>query len=85
MLCSHWVCKHVIALCSVQRQEVALAEQQVRYQELLEENRQLQDQHEVSLRDNFEVTEFLRHEILAKDEEISSLHAKMDEVSHCPC
>ena len=61
---------------------MALAEQQVRYQELLEENRQLQDQHEVSLRDNFEVTEFLRHEILAKDEEISSLHAKMDEVSH---
>lgn len=66
--------------CSAQRQKNALAEQQVRFHELLEENRQLQDQHDISLRDNFEVTEFLRREIVTKDEKISSLQGKMDEV-----
>lgn len=66
--------------CSSQRQKIALAEQQVRYQELVEDNRQLQDQYDISLRDNFEVTEFLRREIVAKDEKVASLLGKMDEV-----
>ena len=43
-------------------------------------NRQLQEQHEVSLRDNFEVTEFLRREILTKDGKITLLQSKMEEV-----
>lgn len=46
----------------------------------MEENRQLQDQHDISLRDNFEVTEFLRREIVTKDEKISLLQGKVDEV-----
>ncbi len=57
-----------------------MAEQQVQYQDLLEDNRQLQDQYDISLRDNFEVTEFLRHEILTKDGKIASLKSKMEEV-----
>ena len=66
--------------CSAQRQKAALAEQQVQYQELLQENRQLQEQLDNSLKDNFEVTEFLRREIISKDDKISSLQAKMEEV-----
>ncbi|DBB12993.1 hypothetical protein WJX82_004975 [Trebouxia sp. C0006] len=69
-----------VMLADAQRQKNALAEQQVRFHELLEENRQLQDQHDISLRDNFEVTEFLRREIVTKDEKISLLQGKMDEV-----
>lgn len=68
-------------MCSAQRQKTALAEQQVQYQDLVQQNRQLQDQHDNSLRDNFEVTEFLRREIISKDEKIASLQSKMEEVS----
>ena len=69
------------AICSAQRQKIALAEQQVQYSELVQQNRQLQEQHDNNLRDNFEVTEFLRREIVSKDEKIASLQNKMEEVS----
>ena len=52
----------------------------MQYQELLQDNTQLQQQHDNSLKDNFEVTEFLRREIISKDDKISSLQAKMEEV-----
>lgn len=68
-------------VCSAQRQKAALADQQVQYQELVTANRLLQEQHEVSLRDNFEVTEFLRREILTKDGKITLLQSKMEEVT----
>lgn len=71
--------------CSAQRQKIALAEQQVQYQELLEANKQLQEAHESNLRDNFEVTEFLRREITLKDEKIASLQSKMEEVGFKAC
>ena len=66
--------------CSAQRQKVALAEQQVQYQDLLAANRKLQEQNDINLRDNFEVTEFLRREILTKNGKITLLESKMDEV-----
>lgn len=53
----------------------------MQYQELVQQNRQLQEQHDNNLRDNFEVTEFLRREIMSKDERIASLQGKMEEVS----
>ncbi|KAL3138080.1 hypothetical protein ABBQ38_005310 [Trebouxia sp. C0009 RCD-2024] len=70
-----------VMLADAQRQKIALAEQQVQYQELLEANKQLQEAHESNLRDNFEVTEFLRREITLKDEKIASLQSKMEEVN----
>ena len=53
----------------------------MQYQELLEDNKQLQEQHDNSLKDNFDVTEFLRREIASKDERVASLQTKMEEVN----
>ena len=57
----------------------------MQYQELLEANKQLQESHDNNLRDNFEVTEFLRREITLKDEKIASLQSKMEEVGFTIC
>ena len=52
----------------------------MQYQELLQANKQLQESHDNNLRDNFEVTEFLRREITLKDEKIASLQGQMEDV-----
>ncbi len=49
--------------------------------QLLLENRALSAQLEAAERENFEIAEYLRHELSVKDDRISTLHAELDEVS----
>lgn len=68
--------------CRSQRQKAALQQQQTKYHELVAENRRLQEQHDAMQKENFEVTEYLRREILAKDEKAAAQEAKIEQVRH---
>ncbi len=48
--------------------------------QLLLENSALTAQLEASERENFEIAEFLRKELSAKDDRLTGLHARLDEV-----
>lgn len=48
--------------------------------QLLLENSALTAQLEASERENFEIAEFLRKELSAKDDRLTALHARLDEV-----
>ena len=63
-----------------QRQKAALQQQQTKYHELVAENRRLQEQHDAMQKENFEVTEYLRREILAKDEKAAAQEVKIEQV-----
>ena len=52
--------------------------------QLLLENRALALQLKSAERENFEIAEYLRHELSVKDDRISALHAQLDEV-HKSC
>ena len=49
--------------------------------QLLLENRALSAQLEAAEQENFEIAEYLRHELSIKDDRITALHAELDEVS----
>lgn len=49
--------------------------------QLLLENRALSAQLEALEREDFEIAEYLRHELSIKDDRISALHAELDEVT----
>ena len=71
-----------IVSCRSQRQKAALQQQQTKYHELVAENRRLQEQHDAMQKENFEVTEYLRREILAKDEKAAAQEVKIEQVRH---
>ena len=48
--------------------------------QLLVENSALTAQLEASERENFEIAEFLRKELSARDDRLTALHARLDEV-----
>ena len=56
-----------------------MTETQDKYLELLAVNRELVEERESSQQESYEVTEYLRKEILAKKEKILALEAQLDE------
>ncbi len=59
-----------------------MGERRSQYDVLLAETNRLRAEAEASQRESFEVTEYLRGEILAKDERIAELQVQLNEVSH---
>ena len=53
-------------------------------QQLLLENRFLTTQLETSERENFDISEYLRHELSVKEQRLTALHDKLDEVRGHP-
>ena len=53
-------------------------------QQLLLENRLLTKQLETSERENFDISEYLRHELSVKDQRLTALHNNLDEVRGQP-
>lgn len=64
-------------LAENQRKKKALAEVKGRYDALLLENRQLLEERETSEQETYEVTEYLRQEIVQKTDKILELEASM--------
>ena len=53
-------------------------------QQLLLENRVLTTQLETAERENFDISKYLRHELSVKDQRLTALHNKLDEVRGHP-
>lgn len=64
-----------------QRLEKVVEERKKQYETLLVENAKLREEAEAARHESFDVTEYLRSEILGKDERISELQLLLDEVS----
>lgn len=63
-----------------QRKKKALFETKARYNSLVEENKQLLAERENAANESYEVTEYLRREILSKNERIGELEAQLQQV-----
>lgn len=68
-----------IILAENQRKKKALQETKTKCEELLAENRLLLEEREANHQETYEVTEFLRKEILRKNEKIASLEALLEQ------
>eukprot|EP00976_Prorocentrum_cordatum_P089659 1187811-Prorocentrum_minimum.AAC.1 len=68
-----------IILAENQRKKKALQETKVKCEQLLGENRLLLEEREANQQETYEVTEFLRKEILRKNEKISSLEQILEQ------
>lgn len=67
-----------------QRLEKVVEERRKQYEALLVENGRLREEAEAARHESFDVTEYLRGEILAKDERIADLQTQLDEVNALP-
>lgn len=68
-------------LAENQRKKKALAETKARYEALLGENRTLLEEREASQKESYEVTEFLRKEIVSKNAAVAALEGKLEEAT----
>jgi hypothetical protein len=67
------------SFCRNQRKKKALQDTKVKCEQLLSENRLLLEEREANQQETYEVTEFLRKEILRKNEKIASLEAILEQ------
>lgn len=59
---------------------MALAETKAMYNKIIEENQMLLQERAVTERENYEVTEYLRSELLAKTEKLLKVDSRIKEV-----
>ena len=69
-----------ILLFRNQRKKKALADTKEAYSKLLADNTALVQQLQAAQRDNYQVTEHFRREVLAKNDRISTLQTQLDQV-----
>ena len=70
----------LVCLCRSQRRKAAAEHERSRFAALREENAALRKEADASAREGFEVAEYLRREILAKDERIAQLEMHIEQV-----
>lgn len=75
----HLTATQYIILSENQRKKKALFETKSRYNSLVEENKQLLAERENAANESYEVTEYLRREILAKNERIGELESQLQQ------
>eukprot|EP00873_Tetraselmis_striata_P041509 jgi/Tetstr1/461773/TSEL_006861.t1 len=75
----HLTATQYIILSENQRKKKALFETKARYNSLVEENKQLLAERENAANESYEVTEYLRREILSKNERIGELEAQLQQ------
>lgn len=63
-----------------QRKKQALAETKANFSKLVEENRRLLKEREANQKESYEVTEYLRKELLIKTERLLGIDEKIKEV-----
>ncbi len=71
--------------CRNQRKKKALADQKNQFVKVADENKTLVKTLEDTQKDNYEVTEHLRTELLAKTQQIADLQALAVKVGHGSC
>ena len=71
-----------VILAENQRKKKALSETKARYVALLSENRSLLEEKEAMERETYEVTEYLRKEIVSKSEAVARLCGELEEARH---
>ncbi|GMH39630.1 hypothetical protein BSKO_07528 [Bryopsis sp. KO-2023] len=69
-----------VILAENERKKRALAETKAKYSQLLEENKRLLQDRENTERENYEVTEYLRKELLAKTERLVGVDNQIQEI-----
>ena len=70
----------LLPTCRNQRKKKALYETKARYNALVDENKQLLREREGAAAESYEVTEYLRREILNKNDRITELESQLLQV-----
>eukprot|EP00983_Pelagomonas_calceolata_P105009 1159086-Pelagomonas_calceolata.AAC.4 len=70
------------AMCRNQRKKKALADTKSQFGRVADENQALLEQLEFTQRENYEVTEHLREELLHKSQQVADLQTQIQRVGH---